>query len=125
MEQKVCLDTDVCIEIVNESPNGKEIINNVLNKEIFVSSITVFELYLRETNLDKINDLLVDFDILPFDENVARIASDISKSLKKSGLLIEFRDIFIAATCIGNKCSLLTLNKKHFERIKGLEVLDI
>ncbi|MBI4159419.1 type II toxin-antitoxin system VapC family toxin [Candidatus Woesearchaeota archaeon] len=125
MEQKVCLDTDVCIEIVNERPNGKGIINSILDKEIFVSSITVFELYLRETNLGKINELLVDFNILPFGVITAKEASAISKSLKKSGLLIEFRDIFIAATCIENKCSLVTLNKKHFERIKGLEILEV
>lgn len=36
--------------------------------------------------------------------------------------MIEFRDIFIAATCVVNKASLLTLNKKHFTRIAGLQV---
>src|SRR3989344_3971151 len=121
MEQKVCLDTDACIEVINDSLNCKTIINKIQSKEVFVSSITVFELYLRETNLDKVDNLLDKFNVLNFDENTAKIASEVSKNLKKSGLLIEFRDIFIAATCIKNKCSLVTLNKKHFERIKELE----
>jgi len=125
MEQKVCLDTDACIEVINDSLNCKKIINKIQSKEVFVSSITVFELYLRETNLDKVDNLLDKFNVLNFDENTAKIASEVSKNLKKSGLLIEFRDIFIAATCIKNKCSLVTLNKKHFERIKELEILDI
>ncbi|MBS3153200.1 type II toxin-antitoxin system VapC family toxin [Candidatus Woesearchaeota archaeon] len=125
MEQKICLDTDICIEIVKNSQVGRNIINSAPGGEALISSITVFELYLRETNLDKVNSLLDKFNVLPFDGNTAKIASGISKSLKKSGFLIEIRDIFIAATCIGNKCSLATLNKKHFERIKGLEILDV
>ena len=36
--------------------------------------------------------------------------------------MIEFRDIFIAATCIENNLPIVTLNKKHFERIAGLDI---
>jgi len=37
--------------------------------------------------------------------------------------MIEFRDIFIAATCIVNDLPVRTLNKKHFDRITGLHVI--
>jgi predicted nucleic acid-binding protein len=43
--------------------------------------------------------------------------------LRKENLLIEFRDIFIAATCLVNHLPIKTINKKHFERIKGLEII--
>jgi tRNA(fMet)-specific endonuclease VapC len=36
--------------------------------------------------------------------------------------MIEFRDIFIAATCIVNGFPVKTLNKKHYGRIKGLSI---
>ncbi len=34
------------------------------------------------------------------------------------------RDLFIASTSIVNDCTLVTLNKKHFENIKDLQLLD-
>ncbi len=37
--------------------------------------------------------------------------------------MIEFRDIFIAATCLVYELPILTFNKRHFKRIKGLEIL--
>lgn len=36
--------------------------------------------------------------------------------------MIEFRDIFIAATCIVNELPIATLNKKHFKHIEGLKI---
>ena len=44
--------------------------------------------------------------------------------LKKRGEIIEDMDIMIAATCISNNLILITSNKKHFQRVKGLEVLS-
>jgi len=37
--------------------------------------------------------------------------------------MIEFRDIFIAATCMVNNLPVKTLNKKHYDRIEGLSVV--
>ena len=53
------------------------------------------------------------FDILSFNSNVADVASDIAKKLKAKNKIIEFRDIFIAATAITNDMPLSTLNVKH------------
>lgn len=38
--------------------------------------------------------------------------------------MIEFRDIFIAATAIANNLPLLTLNEKHFSRVDNLSLVD-
>jgi tRNA(fMet)-specific endonuclease VapC len=59
---------------------------------------------------------------LSFNSNVADVASDIAKKLKAKNKIIEFRDIFIAATAIANDIPLSTLNVKHFERIDDLEL---
>lgn len=64
--------------------------------------------------------LIEDLNILPFDQDVAFKASEIYHNLKKDNLLIEFRDIFIAATCIVHDLELKTFNKNHFKRIKEL-----
>ena len=34
----------------------------------------------------------------------------------------DLNDVFIASIALVNNCSIVTLNKKHFQRIKGLKV---
>ena len=74
----------------------------------------------KEKDIDTLTDGL---NILPFDNEIALKAARIYHDLRKKNQLIEFRDIFIAATCLVNELPLATLNKKHFERIEGLIVV--
>lgn len=93
---------------------------------LHISSVTTFELYNGAKDDSKradLNTLLQPFVNLSFDENVAIEAASIYLELKKSNQLIEFRDIFIAATAIVHKLPISTLNRKHFERIKGLRLI--
>jgi tRNA(fMet)-specific endonuclease VapC len=73
----------------------------------------------KQRNVQKLTD---NFSILPFTEDVAKQAAIIYHQLKKKNQLIEFRDIFIAATCIVNNIPLVTANRKHFDRIEGLQL---
>ena len=83
-----------------------------------------FELLLRETNIHQIENFIKDLELLSFDSIAARKASGIQKELKAKGRIIDIRDLFIASASIANNCILATLNKKHFENIKGLKLLD-
>ncbi|MFH1316817.1 MAG: type II toxin-antitoxin system VapC family toxin [Candidatus Woesearchaeota archaeon] len=123
MVKKVCLDTDVCIEIIKNSDQGKMILNKIYDHEVSISSITMFELLLRETNLSIIDKFFNRVEILEFNAPSSRIASQIFKNLKSSGKIIEIRDIFIASIAVSNNCELATLNKKHFDVISGLKVI--
>jgi len=125
MEGKICLDTDACIELIRQSTKIEDHFKK--NRDIlgFVSTITVFELNLRKTNLDKVKALLDRTFILPFDEKTAIEASRILKNLTKKGMMMEMRDLFIAATAISNNCDLLTFNKKHFQHVEELELVNI
>jgi len=62
--------------------------------------------------------------ILPFDKAANDIAIEITKQLKASNKLIEIPDIFIGATAKANNLKIATLNKKHFERIPDLEIIN-
>ena len=57
------------------------------------------------------------FKILHFDFDDAINSSTIFRSLKEFGNLIDMGDIMIAGICIINDITLLTRNKKHFERV--------
>ncbi len=94
--------------------------------DIYVSAVTVYELYLGATNKDKERDVRViteNFTVLPFTDTVAQKAAELYHKLRLSNQMIEFRDIFIAATCIVHELPIVTLNKKHFKRIHGLKIL--
>lgn len=38
--------------------------------------------------------------------------------------MIDTADLFIAATAIANSLPFATLNKKHFDRIEGLKIVE-
>ncbi len=125
LDQKICLDTDVVIAILNNEKRTLSLISKIENAEIFISTVTLFELLLRETNLDIIENFKDKVQILNFDELSSRKASYIFKELKKNEKLIDFKDLFIASTSIANNCLLATFNRKHFERLKefGLNLI--
>ncbi len=95
--------------------------------EMFISSVTLYELYLgaRDDNKWRDVDLItVGIPVLPFSFEVAVEAAKIYHQLRKKNKMIEFRDIFIGATAKVNGFPVKTLNKKHFRRIDGLVILD-
>jgi tRNA(fMet)-specific endonuclease VapC len=61
---------------------------------------------------------------MPFDKTVAKRAVDLNKELKRKRKLIDTADLFIAATAIANNLPFATLNRKHFDRIDGLTLID-
>ena len=120
------IDTSVFIEFLRAKNKTKtDFYNLTINKNICISSITLFELYMGATTPDKeldIQILIQDLSILPVSNEVALMAAKIYKQLRKRNKLIEFRDILIAATCIINNMAIVSKNKKHFSRIDGLIV---
>ena len=60
--------------------------------------------------------------ILPFGPEEAQIAADIRQELESEGQSIGMADYMIAAVCIAHRGVLLTRNRKHFERIKTIEL---
>ena len=125
MEQKVCLDTDVCISIIKGENKSKQVGDLIGSGKLFVSAVTVFELHLRKENIDDVTQLLDGIVILNFNNACAIRASEISKELQSDGFTVDFRDIFIASTALYNGCTLATFNKKHFSKIKELKLLNI
>ena len=62
--------------------------------------------------------------VLPLDEASVDTAVSINKMLKRKRKQIDIADLFIAATAVANKMSLATLNRKHFDRIDTLILID-
>ena len=93
--------------------------------QLYISSVTLYELLMGATNENKRNDIRLlteDIPVLPFDESVAKKAAEIYHQLRLENKMIEFRDIFTAASCLTFELPIKSLNKKHFERIKHLDI---
>ena len=123
--QGICLDSDASIAIINKLPQGFRILQLIEGKRIFLTSVTVFELFRRQTNLEVIQRFIERFDILSFDEKAAKNASALEKELTKEGRKVAVRDLFIAATVLAHDCHFLTLNTKDFEKIHGLKLVKL
>ena len=51
------------------------------------------------------------------------IALNASKTLRKSGQQLEFKDLIIGATAIQQNLPLATLNEKHFDKLDKLTIV--
>ena len=82
------------------------------NIELSISSVSMYELYMGATTEEKEKDVSTitgGIQVLLFTDTIAYKAAQLYHLFKKQNKLIEFRDIFIAATCIVNELPLVTL----------------
>lgn len=125
----VLLDTGILIEFFRKKEKEKSILYQLSldSYEFRVSTITQYEILLgaNESQIEFWNSFFERIQSLSFDKNSAIAASEIYKQLKAKNELIDMADILIGAIAMSNHISLATLNRKHFSRIKGLELLSI
>lgn len=124
---RMVIDTTVFIEHLRKKNKLNSVLSKLPNNSILVaSSVTVFELLIGATTPDKkfdVDEVLSGVSIIEIDRHVAKRAAEIYLDLRSRNMLIEFRDIFIAATAFTHNLPIKTLNIKHFSRIEGLEIL--
>ena len=98
-------------------------------KDIGIPSIVLYELeygiakstspHKRQAQLKELCSLV---NILPFDDEAAKLSASIRASLEKKGTPIGPHDILIAGTALANKGILVTNNTKEFSRVSKLNL---
>ena len=74
-------------------------------------------------SLHDIEKLLSRMTVLPLDHKASIKAGLLYRELAQKGRMIDDIDCLIAGTLLANGCNtIITRNKKHFERIAGLAV---
>ena len=123
----VCLDTSVLIDFYRKRDKSKSLFFKMTEKYAFfaVSAVTQYELCLGNSQEQNIfwDDFFSRIVVLPFDTKSVKKAINIYQQLKQQNKLIDMPDIMIAGTAIQNNMPLATLNRKHFERIGGLDLI--
>jgi len=62
--------------------------------------------------------------VIPFDEAAVNTAVALNEKLKKKRKQLDIADLFIAATAITHNLPFATLNRKHFDRIEELNIIE-
>ena len=131
----VCLDTSFLIDVIRGKKEIVKIEEEIDLKEeiVAIATPTIVELIrglylkaniknIKKEEVEVINKKLSSFTILDLDKDSAVLAGEIEADLINKGEIIDLEDIMIAAIAISNDQNLLTKNKKHFEKIKGLQI---
>lgn len=124
----VCLDTSILIDFYRKKVKEKSVFFQLtkIYKLFAVSVVTEYEILVGADSVqaEYWRDFLERVTILPFDKIASDAAIAITKNLKERNKLIEIPDIFIAATALSRNMKIATLNKKHFELIIKLVIVN-
>lgn len=125
------LDSNFCIACLRRKAWALQVLGNVPLASVAVSALTVGELVLGThlsddsgRELAKVVAFLRPIQVLPFGWDEAFQWASIDAQLRKQGNRIETEDAMIAATALALGMTLVSGNIKHFERVKGLKVVD-
>jgi len=124
----ILLDSSILIELFRKKNKEKTLFYHLSKTEnnFYISSITNYEIGIgnRKSHIAYWENLSENFRVLSFDKSCSEKANTIYLNLLKDNKMIDLADIFIGATALTHDIPLATLNTKHFERIKGLEIID-
>jgi len=127
--QKVLLDSNMISYFLRGEPSVITELEKYKEyfEQITFSILTYYEivsgLKYRDSKklLNIFEELASESEILGFDQDTAKIASEIYCDLRQRGLLIPPIDIFIGATAIQHDLVLVTANTKHFQIMQNLK----
>ena len=125
-----CVDTDFLIGILRGKVDAEHKMKE-LDEEgrHATTSVNAFELFYgayksreKNVNVQRTASLLDRLDVLPLSLESSEKAGEVLASLASTGEMIDFRDALIAGITLVNSLSLVTRNREHFARVKGLKV---
>jgi predicted nucleic acid-binding protein len=124
-----CLDTDFLVAILRGKEEAKKKVAEMdEDSKYATTSMNAFELFFgankserKKENSKEVSKLLERLTVFPLDLAASQKAAEISAKLASIGETIDYRDAMIAAIAIENGLTLVTRNKNHFKRIKGLQ----
>ncbi|MBI2843958.1 MAG: PIN domain-containing protein [Armatimonadetes bacterium] len=120
----ILVDTSVWIEGFRHAESeAQRTLTYLLQEERIVTAGVVIAELLQgeksERRAVEIESLMLSLPVLPDEENTWTSAARISRSLRRSGIVVPLTDLLIAQLAIENDCLIYTLDS-HFDRIPDL-----
>jgi tRNA(fMet)-specific endonuclease VapC len=123
------LDADWIIHVISGNTAAAAVIERLSPQKISVSWVTVGEIYEiayngpnPEAQLDIYRRFLMQFEIIGLGELIIEHFAEIRSFLRRQGRMISDFDIILAATALHHDLTVLTFNRRHFERIPDLRI---
>lgn len=117
------IDTSILVDYLRGKSQAIDYVRN-LKGDLCVSVITVAELYAganSQAEESGLEEFMLAFKILDFNHELARMAGHIRRDYgKKYGT--GFADALIAATAFSCQAVIVTLDKKHYQMLKKVEI---
>lgn len=125
----VILDSSIIIQHVRAGNKRNSILarSELLFKH-HLSVISIYEIELgayRSGRTSDLDTLQKSFIVLAFTKEIAMRAARLDVDLIRRNLQIGIKDTMIAATCLVHNFPLLTINIRHFDRVDGLQLIDL
>ena len=76
----------------------------------------------QKQNSKRLEELLIPFEVLPYDENASICYGEIRSQLESRGNSVGPLDLLIAAHALSGNLILVTNNEKEFKRIESLKL---
>lgn len=129
MANKVVLvDTSILIDFYRKTDKTNSVWIALVRQgyNFAISAISKYEIYsgATQSQLKFWEFVLQTVTIISFDETCVDTAVLINANLKRKRKQIDLADLFIAATSVAHGLSFATLNRKHFDRIDELKIID-
>jgi tRNA(fMet)-specific endonuclease VapC len=123
------LDTNICIYVIKNRPEGLRERFNSLAEQLCISAVTLAEMiYGAEKSARPVENLAVveqfaaRLEILPFAERAAAHYGQLRAELERHGTPIGGYDMMIGGHARSEGLILVTNNRREFQRIKGLRI---
>ena len=123
---KYLIDTDWTIHYLNGKRSIVDQLTALRKEGLAISVISLAEVYEGvyysldpKSSQEGLNNFLKLVSILPDSDEIAKIFGKVRGGLRKKGELIDNFDLMIASTAIHHNLTVLTNNRKHFERVEG------
>ncbi len=132
----ICLDSSFIIDCLENDQSAKKIYEKYKNEILYIAETSIFEVgrgaifsdSKNKTFPHKFNifiDLISELQILPSLNLHSLESAKISAELALKGIQIDDGDCMIAGLMKLNGISkIITRNKKHFSKIKGIQALN-
>lgn len=122
----IVADTDVLIDfLAGREPAAGRITSELRSGNLWTTVITRFEMLSgvrNEREARIVGDLLASVRVATLDASAADRAALVRRALERKGVGIGMADSLIAGIVLHIGGTLLTRNRRHFERVEGLDL---
>ena len=125
------VDSDWAVDYLNGIQRIVQNLNTLFPEGVGISVISVAELYdgvfgaNDPENAERELGAFLDYvEVMPLDEATCRIFAEERRRLRAIGNSIADFDLLIGSTALRHDLTLLTNNRRHFERVQNLNIIS-